>query len=93
MTAQYSMTPEQENNLEDIRALFNSEMPRKYRMGQREHGGNLWEKPMAGCLMEEATDQFAYAACIKQQHRRMYQAAVGGDLVLLQSLALRFCSP
>ncbi len=62
------MTPEQEAHLARVLALVNTGISTKYRDGQAEHGGNLWEKP--GLLEEalkEAIDQVIYLTTLIEQ--------------------------
>lgn len=57
------MTPEQENHLRQIQEQSSQALDIKYRKGQAEHGGNLFDKS-ARELLEEAlaenTDQRVY---------------------------------
>ena len=40
----------------------------KYRVGQREHGGQLWTKPgLLDMAIDEAIDQVVYLLTLKQQ--------------------------
>jgi hypothetical protein len=62
------MTPEQDAHLLRIQDHVVSKLRAKYRTGQREHGGNLWEKP--GLLEEalnEAIDQVIYLSTLIEQ--------------------------
>jgi hypothetical protein len=62
------MTPEQEAHLARVLALVNTGISEKYRAGQKEHGGNLWDKP--GLLEEalkEAIDQVIYLTTLIEQ--------------------------
>lgn len=62
------MTPEQEQNLLEIKELFSSLVDHKYRNGQREHGGNLWtKKGLIDMAIDEAIDQVTYLICLKRQ--------------------------
>jgi len=49
----------------------------KYTAGQREHGGELWRKPVLEHLVEEAVDQSIYLVVLVDQVReataRLYQ--------------------
>ena len=60
--------PEHEAHLERLKAWVCTQEDRKYRRGQAEHGGNLWEAPglltraswSAGELHAETFDLLAY---------------------------------
>ena len=57
---QHEMTPEHEEHLQTIKDKFCELVDKKYRKGQAEHGGKLWEKD---CLLEatpESIDIFVY---------------------------------
>ena len=54
------MTDAQENHLGSITQGFVDAMSRKYRQGQAEHGGNLWERNCLEDAMPEALDLVAY---------------------------------
>ncbi len=55
------MTPAQETHLRDIKSSFESAVDKKYRNGQAEHGGNLWDRNVLYDMMQEAVDQVTYA--------------------------------
>lgn len=62
------MTPEQINSMEHALAEFTSKAEAKYREGQAEHQGNLWEKD--GLLEEagkEVTDLVFYLAAHRER--------------------------
>ena len=64
------MTPEQEAHLQAIKARFNIETDKKYRAGQAEHGGNLWEKTdefLLYAAIEEAIDQVTYLVTLYEK--------------------------
>ena len=54
------MTPEPERHLFEIKRRYCREVDKKYRAGQKEHGGNLWLKDQTKRIAEEAIDQFVY---------------------------------
>ena len=63
-----SMTPEQESHLTSITEWFREEVDEKYRQGQKEHGGSMWEKPgMLRSAIEEALDQVTYLKTLHDQ--------------------------
>lgn len=68
------MTPEQEKHLEIIKIVFNVKTNIKYRRGQEEHGGNLWDKSLDFLIesaIEEAIDQFTYLVTLKTKLESM----------------------
>jgi hypothetical protein len=57
------MTPEQEADLDDILSRFAQLCDRKYRAGQKEHGGNLFDLTLLQLIdhaIEESIDEFVY---------------------------------
>jgi len=64
------MTPEQEAHLERIKVGFTTLVDPKYRKGQLEHGGDLFEKTPTELLdmaIEEAIDNLVYLLSIKEK--------------------------
>jgi hypothetical protein len=62
------MTDEQEKHLQDIKDWICDRVDKKYRAGQKEHGGDLWKKPYVfQMLVEEIVDAVPYAYT-HQQH-------------------------
>lgn len=64
------MTREQEDHLESIKLYFISSVDTKYRKGQAEHGGNLFDMPtitLLDCAIEEAVDQVVYLTTLRQK--------------------------
>lgn len=64
------MEPGQEQHLATICKEFESLVTKKYRAGQAEHGGNLYDVPVMSLLdyaIDEAIDQVTYLLTIKQQ--------------------------
>lgn len=62
------MTPEQERSMQHALTEFVGKAEEKYRAGQAEHEGNLWEKD--GLLEEagkEVIDQMFYLAALRQR--------------------------
>ena len=63
------MTPEQEQHLHTIKETFDIWVDRKYRAGQKEHGGNLFDLSFESLLdnaIDECVDQFVYLLTIRQ---------------------------
>lgn len=62
------MTTDQEHHLQSIKDQFAMRMDEKYRKGQAEHGGNMWEKSgMIDNAIEEVLDMAAYLFTLKAQ--------------------------
>jgi hypothetical protein len=62
------MTPEQEQNLAESNSAFLKLSDKKYRAGQKEHDGNLWEAPgLIDEAMKEVIDQWHYLFNLKNQ--------------------------
>ncbi len=58
-------------HLRRILKQFNAESTAKYAKGQREHGGNLWQKEgVLDCAIEEAIDLVVYLYTLKEQLSR-----------------------
>jgi len=68
------MTLAQEDHLTDIQKTVGAEIDRKYRAGQAEHGGDLWERvPLIDDMIDESIDQVTYALTLKTQRGRVRQ--------------------
>ena len=64
------MDPECEAHLATIRHEFCEALDAKYRAGQEEHGGHMWEKSgMLDHAIEEAIDQVVYLFTLRAQLR------------------------
>lgn len=74
------MTKEQEQHLEGIMNYINANLPPKYRKGQEEHGGNLWEKDCLPLAMEEALDMPVYL--ISEMKRRDRALKILDDFIV-----------
>jgi hypothetical protein len=62
------MTAPHDAHVERILTQFNADLRAKYDAGQREHGGNLWEKPgMLEHAIEEAIDLVVYLYTLREQ--------------------------
>lgn len=67
------MTNDQEKHLDDIKYNFIKDVDKKYRHGQREHGGNVWLKPgMIDNAIEEVIDLAVYLYTLRDQMRGKY---------------------
>lgn len=91
MSKDNDMNAERHAHAEGIARMFAREMTAKYCRGQAEHSGNLWDKPQANNMMEEAVDQVTYAATLRQQHALMFNAASAGNMKELKEMVLQFC--
>jgi hypothetical protein len=66
------MTLEQENHLNGVIRSVSGQIDRKYRAGQEEHGGDLWERvPLVDDMIDESIDQVTYALTLKTQLGRV----------------------
>ena len=62
------MTPQQEEHLQRVKDKFTQAIDKKYRSGQKEHGGNLWEKKgIIGMIKEEIEDLWVYVVTLEEQ--------------------------
>ena len=62
------MNNEHEAHLAHLIATFTADLDAKYRAGQIEHGGNIWEKPgMLAHAIEEAIDQVVSLYTLRDQ--------------------------
>jgi hypothetical protein len=70
LNKQESMTKDQELHLGRVLEMFELKADEKYRNGQKEHGGNMWEMGMVELIenaMDEAIDQWVYLYTIYEQ--------------------------
>ena len=75
------MTEAHEKHLEQIKLASCDLLDRKYRAGQKAHGGSLWNMPAARQVenaIEEATDQLTYLLSLRQNMRIIMQLAYEG---------------
>lgn len=64
------MTPQQEKHLRDIKTQFSNLVDIKYRKGQDEHGGDLFNKPVLDLVdsaIDEAVDQVVYLLTLRNK--------------------------
>ena len=64
------MTPQQEKHLRSIKRDFSNLVDSKYRKGQEEHGGNLFEMPLLDLVdnsINEAIDQVVYLLTLRNR--------------------------
>ena len=62
-----SMTPEQEQHLARLKSRLTTLLDAKYRLGQREHGGNLWRKKILPEVLAETVDFVSYVLTLEEQ--------------------------
>lgn len=66
----HKMTAQQEMHLQEIKDSFARLVDTKYRAGQQEHGGNLWDVSIGDLLsaaIDEAIDQVVYLLTLKMK--------------------------
>ena len=56
-----------ERHIDKVTVDFSTECREKYENGQKEHGGELWRKPVAGMIGEEIVDQWVYYHVLREQ--------------------------
>lgn len=62
------MTEDHEEHLQTIKDRFFADVDNKYRAGQVEHGGKLWEKKkLITMAIEEAVDILVYLYTLEDQ--------------------------
>lgn len=69
----HRMTKEQEAHLERVKSEFCELVDEKYRAGQREHGGDLWNNKLTILIdlaIDEAIDQVVYLLTIRDEIRK-----------------------
>lgn len=90
------MTEAHEHHLEQIKLATCDLLDRKYRAGQKSHGGSLWTMPAAKqveAAIEEATDQLTYLLSLRQNMRIIMELAHEGmtDTTLTNPVARENC--
>lgn len=72
------MTPEQTQSMELALDSFKEKARDKYRSGQSEHGGNLWERSgLLGDIKEEIVDQMFYLDALSKKVEIIAKAIEG----------------
>jgi hypothetical protein len=64
------VTPEQEAHLGRLKTTFSLVCERKYRKGQQEHGGDLWQKSeleLVDDAIDEVIDQWVYLSTLREK--------------------------
>jgi hypothetical protein len=62
------MDPEHEAHLDTIKTQITELIDTKYRAGQKEHGGTLWQKPgLLDEAIKEVVDLAVYLLTLKEQ--------------------------
>lgn len=64
------MTSEQEHHLQQIKTAFKSAVDVKYRKGQKEHGGNLFDLTSLNLIdaaLDECIDQYTYLFTLRDK--------------------------
>lgn len=70
------MTAEQEKHLAEIKQRIANRIDAKYRRGQAEHGGNLWDRDTVKESGFEITDLITYMHCIENDFRTAQNAVI-----------------
>ena len=65
------MSHDQEAHLAAIKKEFCELTDVKYRKGQAEHGGNVWERRTVNDMEGEVADFFVYFKCIRDDFKRI----------------------
>lgn len=74
------MDGQSERFLDDLISHQAFATDKKYRKGQKEHGGKLWEKPgMLRNIEFENTDQSTYAFALRKQLNRVLEYQLEGS--------------
>ena len=84
----YVMQPDHEAHLQRLLAWVSTKLARKYRRGQAEHGGKLWEKP--GLLTElhaETFDLLAYGQALEEHAAGIFRDYDAGRVTAEDALA------
>lgn len=63
------LTSEQQRHIEGIILRFAERAYAKYARGQREHGGDLWRRPVVQEILDESVDLIIYAYTLDMQVR------------------------
>jgi hypothetical protein len=73
-----------ESHAKEIACWIARRVIRKYRRGQREHGGRVWERECFRELLDEITDLVVYAHIERERRmeiRRLCRRGLKGDLI------------
>ena len=82
------MQAEHEAHLQRLLAWVATHVDRKYRRGQAEHGGKLWEAPgLLTELLAEGIDLLAYSQALDEAAARIFQDYDDGRLRAEDALA------
>lgn len=75
------MTEQQEQDLKEIKSTFVEAVDKKYRDGQRQHGGNLWDRDPVPEMQAEIVDLFTYYKTLRDRENKvrliLYNAKTG----------------
>jgi len=83
MALDTDMSEEHERHLHYIKERIAHLITAKYRKGQAQHGGKLWERNVFSDAMEEMIDQVCYMVTLEQQiegARAALNSAKSGDI-------------
>lgn len=80
------LTPAQDAHLGRLTSAIVAHTQTKFCAGQREHGGNLHEKPgMLAHAFDEATDLSVYLLTLREQMLALAHKCKHGDTTLLEA--------
>ena len=80
--------PDHEAHLQRLQTWIAEHVDRKYRRGQTEHGGKLWEAPgMLRELHDETVDQLAYGQALEEHATRIFRAYDDGRVTAADALS------
>lgn len=65
------MTDAQEQDLKEIKSTFAEAVEKKYRAGQKEHGGNLWDRDPVPEMQSEIVDLFTYYKTLRDRENKV----------------------
>ena len=88
------MSKEHELHLASVLESFVRDASKKYRAGQAEHGGNLWQRPVWSDVLSEVQDLVFYTYTHKLQLATIADLALAGcaDESVAASLARENCA-
>lgn len=72
----FIMTPAQELHLQEIITTACRRLEAKYRRGQEEHGGDLWDRPVLNDATDEVIDLLTYLHTARSQRDDIYQTVI-----------------
>ena len=81
------MQPEHEAHLQRLQTWIATRVDRKYRRGQAEHGGKLWEAPgLLAELQAEVFDLLAYSQALEEHAESIFEDYDTGQVTAGEAL-------